>query len=206
MVFPDCVNRIPVSRYFALISAIPSHRHYSSALLVRITRRECIVVAVFFRSLKLVIVNMYHFRLLHATVLCVMSIPVFAQKDSIAPMRDLQGVEVTAQRPVSFTLKVPMPVTIISRHTIEMMGSRRLDEITGVRLRGENGTFYPVNIKSYQADNVVEIQVYDNLAAGVYNAIELTSKALSEPFVQELPSGQEITVQLGCGTCLADLL
>lgn len=68
-------------------------------------------------------------------------------------------------------------------------------KITGVRLKGEKGAFYPVSIKSYQADNVVEIQIPDNLAAGVYNAIELTSKALSEPFVQELPSGQEITVQ-----------
>lgn len=51
------------------------------------------------------------------------------QTDTTAGIKQLQGVEVKADRMLTATDKLPMPVTIINRKTIEMMGSRRLDEV-----------------------------------------------------------------------------
>ncbi|GAA0525903.1 TonB-dependent receptor plug domain-containing protein [Chitinophaga japonensis] len=51
------------------------------------------------------------------------------QQDTITRVKDLQRVEVKADRILTAADKLPMPVTIISRKMIEMMGSRRLDEV-----------------------------------------------------------------------------
>ncbi|WP_186774262.1 TonB-dependent receptor plug domain-containing protein [Chitinophaga pinensis] len=60
-----------------------------------------------------------------------------AQTDT-SRAKDLQGVEVKAVRLETLTSKSAMPVTIINRKTLEMMGSRRLDEVmreqTGVNI------------------------------------------------------------------------
>jgi outer membrane receptor for ferrienterochelin and colicins len=51
-----------------------------------------------------------------------------AQSDS-AKAKELHGVEVKAVRLETLTSKAAMPVTVITRKTLEMMGSRRLDEV-----------------------------------------------------------------------------
>lgn len=52
-----------------------------------------------------------------------------AQSDSAVKARGLRGVEVKAVRLETLTSRAAMPVTVISRKTLEMMGSRRLDEV-----------------------------------------------------------------------------
>lgn len=61
-----------------------------------------------------------------------------AQTDTAARAKALRGVEVRAVRLETLTSKAAMPVTVISRKTLDMMGSRRLDEVmreqTGVNI------------------------------------------------------------------------
>lgn len=70
-------------------------------------------------------------------LLCVGHQWAMAQTDT-SRSKDLQGVEVKAVRLETLTSKAAMPVTIITRKTLEMMGSRRLDEVmreqTGVNI------------------------------------------------------------------------
>ncbi len=70
-------------------------------------------------------------------LLCVGHQWAMAQTDT-SRSKDLQGVEVKAVRLETLTSKAAMPVTIINRRTLEMMGSRRLDEVmreqTGVNI------------------------------------------------------------------------
>ncbi|MVT09815.1 TonB-dependent receptor plug domain-containing protein [Chitinophaga tropicalis] len=62
------------------------------------------------------------------TLLCLSS-RLLAQSDSSAKARELRGVEVKAVKLETLTSKAAMPVTIITRKTLDMMGSRRLDEV-----------------------------------------------------------------------------
>lgn len=61
-----------------------------------------------------------------------------AQTDTATKAKALRGVEVKAVRLETLTSKAAMPVTVISRKTLDMMGSRRLDEVmreqTGVNI------------------------------------------------------------------------
>jgi outer membrane receptor for ferrienterochelin and colicins len=62
----------------------------------------------------------------YSLILLCIPFHVAAQSDS---SRALHGVEVKAVRLETLTSKAAMPVTIINRKTLEMMGSRRLDEV-----------------------------------------------------------------------------
>ena len=71
-------------------------------------------------------------------LLCVGARHATAQTDTATRAKALRGVEVKAVRLETLTSKAAMPVTVISRKTLEMMGSRRLDEVmreqTGVNI------------------------------------------------------------------------
>lgn len=71
-------------------------------------------------------------------LLCVGVRHAMAQTDTATRAKALRGVEVKAIRLETLTSKAAMPVTVISRKTLEMMGSRRLDEVmreqTGVNI------------------------------------------------------------------------
>ncbi|MCW3463115.1 TonB-dependent receptor plug domain-containing protein [Chitinophaga nivalis] len=84
-------------------------------------------------------------QLLFTCLLCMGSFPALAQQDSSHVPRNLKGVEVTAARTETESLvnKAAMPVTVISRKTIAMMGSRRLDEV----LREQTGLAIVNDIK-----------------------------------------------------------
>ncbi|WPQ63147.1 TonB-dependent receptor [Chitinophaga sancti] len=59
-------------------------------------------------------------------ILCCSSLCAFSQSDT---SRTLKSVEVKAVHLETLTSRAAMPVTVISRKTLEMMGSRRLDEV-----------------------------------------------------------------------------
>ncbi|WP_343670393.1 TonB-dependent receptor [Chitinophaga sp.] len=59
-------------------------------------------------------------------ILCCSSLCAFSQSDS---SRTLKGVEVKAVHLETLTSRAAMPVTVINRKTLDMMGSRRLDEV-----------------------------------------------------------------------------
>lgn len=59
-------------------------------------------------------------------LLCCGHLCVFSQSDS---SRTLNGVEVKAVHLETLTSRAAMPVTVINRKALEMMGSRRLDEV-----------------------------------------------------------------------------
>ncbi|MCK7558966.1 TonB-dependent receptor [Chitinophaga sedimenti] len=73
--------------------------------------------------------------------MCAGSTASFAQTDTSLQQRELGEVVVTATRTDNLSSKVPVPVTVISRKQIDMMGSRRLDEVlreqTGLALVGD---------------------------------------------------------------------
>ncbi|MFY0252480.1 TonB-dependent receptor plug domain-containing protein [Chitinophaga sp. 30R24] len=73
------------------------------------------------------------------------STSAWCQADSSRSLHLLKGVEVTANKVEmeSLVSKTTMPVTVISRQTIEMMGSRRLDEV----LREQTGLAVVNDIK-----------------------------------------------------------
>ncbi|MEC5142117.1 TonB-dependent receptor [Chitinophaga sp. 180180018-2] len=87
---------------------------------------------------------MRYCRLFSLCVLLLSTTVCRGQSDSGA-VRSLRGVEVTALKPATESLvsKAAMPVTIISRKTLDMMGSRRLDEV----LREQTGLAVVNDIK-----------------------------------------------------------
>lgn len=87
-----------------------------------------------------------HYRPLILTcLLCVTGVAAWSQQDSSRHPHNLRGVEVTATKVESESLvnKAAMPVTVITRKTIDMMGSRRLDEV----LREQTGLAVVNDIK-----------------------------------------------------------
>lgn len=87
-----------------------------------------------------------HYRpLIITSLLCMTGIIARSQTDSSKQPHHLRGVEVTATKVESESLvnKAAMPVTVITRKTIDMMGSRRLDEV----LREQTGLAVVNDIK-----------------------------------------------------------
>jgi len=64
-------------------------------------------------------------------LLCMAGYDAWCQADTTRKTRDLQGIEVKAHRveTESLSARSVMPVTVINRKTLDMMGSRRLDEV-----------------------------------------------------------------------------
>ncbi|RFM34549.1 TonB-dependent receptor plug domain-containing protein [Chitinophaga silvisoli] len=62
-------------------------------------------------------------------ILCCSSLCAFGQSDSSHTSHTLKGVEVKAVHLETLSSRAAMPVTVINRKTLEMMGSRRLDEV-----------------------------------------------------------------------------
>ncbi|NSL88717.1 TonB-dependent receptor [Chitinophaga sp. Mgbs1] len=81
----------------------------------------------------------------YTLLLCIISLSARSQADSSKRVRELQGVEVKAAgiAPESVAGKTAMPVTVITRKTLDMMGSRRLDEV----LREQTGLAVVNDIK-----------------------------------------------------------
>ncbi|GAA3920040.1 TonB-dependent receptor [Chitinophaga oryziterrae] len=98
-------------------------------------------------------------------ILCFSSHIVLAQSDS---SHHLHGVEVKAVRLETLTSKAAMPVTVISRKTLDMMGSRRLDEV----MREQTG-----------------IAIVNDVAAGS-RAIGMQMQGFSSDYILILIDGQ----------------
>lgn len=79
---------------------------------------------------------------LQCMLLCLVCFQTYAQ-DSSLHVKTLQGVDVRAVRMEPLTSKASMPVTVISKKALDMMGSRRLDEVlreqTGLALVSDIG-------------------------------------------------------------------
>lgn len=93
---------------------------------------------------------------LQCMLLCLVCFQTYAQ-DSSLHVKTLQGVDVRAVRMEPLTSKASMPVTVISKKALDMMGSRRLDEV----LREQTGLALVADASGAGHGSGLQLQGFD---------------------------------------------